>query len=460
MECDLVKRNRHRRGEGTNAAAGPVATVTRVPDTAITARGLGKRYRLGQQKEAYRTLRDALMRSTPPAGPGDDEARILWALRDVSFSVDRGEAVGIIGANGAGKTTLLKILSRITEPSVGEARVRGRVGSLLEVGTGFHLELTGRENVYMNGAILGMRKAEIDARFDEIVEFAEVERFIDTPVKRYSTGMYVRLAFAVAAHLDVDILLVDEVLSVGDLAFQQKCLGKMHDQTSAEGRTVLFVSHNLASVKMLTERCVWLERGGVRDIGPTDQIFRDYVIAHSAGVEAGRVEFSDLVTGRPGAKLSTIPQDVAFEHLTIRAPDGRITELHLEGDPIRVEIGLRCRVPRFTKPLEVLCRLRTIEGTVVFTSTTGLREVSLEQGLYATSFLIEPNVLTAGTYELALYTLSGVGQDVIPSAMRFRIEPNPKEGEIQPDAPGIVRVQYPWAELELAVVDHAVVGPS
>jgi lipopolysaccharide transport system ATP-binding protein len=415
-------------------------------DRAIAVHGLGKQYRLGQQKEAYRTLRDALMRGPRNGSPREDDAT-LWALRDVSFEVGRGEAVGIIGANGAGKTTLLKILSRITEPTEGEARVRGRVGSLLEVGTGFHLELTGRENVYLNGAILGMRKAEIDARFDEIVAFAEVERFIDTPVKRYSTGMYVRLAFAVAAHLDVDILLVDEVLSVGDLAFQQKCLGKMQDQTSAEGRTVLFVSHNLASVKLLTERCVWLERGAVREIGPTENVFRNYVVAHSAGVEAGRVEFSDLVTGRPGSKLKTISQEVAFEYLAIRAPDGRITELHLEGEPIKVEVGLRCRVPSFEKPLETMCRLRTIEGTLVFTATTGLRDVALEQGLYTTSFTIDPNVLTAGTYELALYTLSGVGQDVIPSAMRFRIEPNPEEGQVQPDAPGILRVEYAWDEL-------------
>jgi lipopolysaccharide transport system ATP-binding protein len=414
-----------------------------VTDAAISIDGLSKHYRLGQTREAYRTLRESLAGRRRSA----EEARTLWALKDVSFDVRRGEAIGIIGANGAGKTTLLKILSRITEPSSGEARVRGRVGSLLEVGTGFHLELTGRENVYLNGAILGMRKAEIDAKLDEIVAFAEVDRFLDTPVKRYSTGMYVRLAFAVAAHLDVDILLVDEVLSVGDLAFQQKCLGKMQDQTSAEGRTVLFVSHNLASVKMLTERCVWLERGQVRMIGPTEAVFREYVSAHSAGLEAGRVELSDRITGRPPAKLPTLPHEVAFEHVAIRAPDGRITELHLEGEPIKVEIGLRCRVPSFEKPLEIMCRLRTIEGILVFTATTGLRELSLEEGLYETSFAIDPNVLAPGTYELALYTLSGVGQDVVPSAIRFRIEPNPQPGRVEPDAPGIVRVDYAWNDL-------------
>ena len=229
-------------------------------DPAIAVNRLGKRYRLGSQRAAYRTLREAL--ADRAQGRRDkEETRTLWALRDVSFEIEPGTATGVIGANGAGKTTLLKILSQITEPTEGEARVRGRVGALLEVGTGFHPELTGRENVYLNGAILGMRRAEIAAKFDEIVAFAEVERFIDTPVKRYSSGMYVRLAFAVAAHLESDILLVDEVLSVGDLSFQRKCLGKIQDQTAGEGRTVLFVSHNLASIKRLTEQLHLARKG-------------------------------------------------------------------------------------------------------------------------------------------------------------------------------------------------------
>jgi lipopolysaccharide transport system ATP-binding protein len=424
----------------------PTGRLRGVSDIAITVDGLGKDYRLGQTNQAYRTLRDALVRSKERRR-SDREARILWALRDVSFDVRRGEAVGVIGANGAGKTTLLKILSRITEPSEGEARVRGRVGSLLEVGTGFHLELTGRENIFLNGAILGMRKAEIDEKLDEIVSFAEVGRFLDTPVKRYSTGMYVRLAFAVAAHLDSDILLVDEVLSVGDLAFQQKCLGKMQDQTSAEGRTVLFVSHNLASVKLLTQRCIWIDGGRVREIGPTEEVFRKYVSAHAAGLEAGMVELADRITGRPGNKLATLPQEVHFEWVGVRAPDGRITEVHLEGEPIKVELGMRCRVAAFEKPLETIVRVRTLEGITVFTTTTGLREVSLAEGIYTTSFTIDPNPLSAGTYELALYTLSGVGQDVLPSAMRFRIEENPDVGSVQVDVPGIIRVDYAWDPL-------------
>ena len=197
-----------------------------------------------------------------------EEDHAFWALKDVSFEVERGEVVGIVGRNGAGKSTLLKILSRIVEPTEGTARLRGRVASLLEVGTGFHPELTGRENIYLNGAILGMRKAEIDRKFDEIVAFAEIEQFLDTPVKRYSSGMYVRLAFAVAAHLEPEILIVDEVLAVGDFAFQKKCLGKMHDVAAGDGRTILFVSHNMGALAQLCERGVLLEKGAVAKIGP------------------------------------------------------------------------------------------------------------------------------------------------------------------------------------------------
>jgi lipopolysaccharide transport system ATP-binding protein len=242
-----------------------------VSDIAIRAEDLGKRYRLGERAR-YSTLRDAISRSlrAPFGGatngkhpePAYDEARFLWALKHVSFDVRYGEVVGIIGGNGAGKSTLLKIISRITEPTEGEARIYGRVGSLLEVGTGFHPELTGRENIYLNGAILGMKKREIERKFDEIVSFAEVEKFIDTPVKHYSSGMYMRLAFAVAAHLDPEILLVDEVLAVGDLAFQKKCLGKM-GEVARQGRTVLFVSHNLEAIQRLCRRCLLLERGGL-----------------------------------------------------------------------------------------------------------------------------------------------------------------------------------------------------
>jgi lipopolysaccharide transport system ATP-binding protein len=248
-------------------------------DVAIQVEGLGKCYRLGE-REPYRALRDvlaglprALVRRRSATEPG---AEPFWALRDVSFEVRRGAVVGIIGHNGAGKSTLLKVLSRITRPTVGRARVHGRVGSLLEVGTGFHPELSGRENIFLNGAVLGMRRHEIQRRFDEIVAFAEVERFLDTPVKHYSSGMYTRLAFAVAAHLEPEILLVDEVLAVGDAAFQKKCLGKM-GQVAREGRTVLFVSHAMAAIENLCDSAVLLDHGRVAEQGSTSQVIASYL---------------------------------------------------------------------------------------------------------------------------------------------------------------------------------------
>ncbi|KAB8144398.1 ABC transporter ATP-binding protein [Chloroflexia bacterium SDU3-3] len=245
-------------------------------DTVISIEGLGKQYRVGGAGPRYRTLRDTLADMVrAPLRRGGEEGQ-FWALRDLSFQIGRGEVVGIIGRNGAGKSTLLKILSRITGPTVGRIRLRGRVGTLLEVGTGFHPELSGRENIFLNGAILGMHRSEIARKFDEIVEFAEVERFIDTPVKHYSSGMYLRLAFAVAAHLEPEILIVDEVLAVGDATFQKKCLGKMGDVARA-GRTVLFVSHNMGAIRGLCQRAIWLDRGGVVADGPVFEVVDRYL---------------------------------------------------------------------------------------------------------------------------------------------------------------------------------------
>ncbi len=250
-------------------------------NVAIRVEGLSKRYRIGPP-EPYRALRDVLAsalpfgRRPPPSVTADRrQSGHFWALKDVSFEVHEGEVLGIIGRNGAGKSTLLKILSRITRPTAGQAELRGRVGSLLEVGTGFHPELSGRENVYLNGAMLGMRKREIDRRFHEIVDFAEVAKFIDTPVKHYSSGMYVRLAFAVAAHLDRELLIVDEVLGVGDLAFQRKCLGKM-DEVASGGRTVLFVSHQMNQVRRLCRRAIHLEAGRIESAGATAEVVAHY----------------------------------------------------------------------------------------------------------------------------------------------------------------------------------------
>ncbi|HEV8438084.1 MAG TPA: ABC transporter ATP-binding protein [Methylomirabilota bacterium] len=264
----------------------------------IRAEGLSKSYRIGGPAPPVGHLREALteMLAAPfrrlARGTNQGPAGEFWALRDVSFEVERGEVLGIIGRNGAGKSTLLRIISRVTEPTAGRVELRGRVGSLLEVGTGFHPELTGRENVYLNGTILGMRKREIDRKFDEIVAFAEVERFIDTPVKRYSSGMYVRLAFAVAAHVDTEIMVVDEVLAVGDAEFQKKCLGKM-DDVAQTGRTVLFVSHNMAAVQRLCARGMLLDRGSVVTAGAIGGVVRHYLQDEASG---------DVARFAPGAR--------------------------------------------------------------------------------------------------------------------------------------------------------------
>jgi lipopolysaccharide transport system ATP-binding protein len=244
-------------------------------DTAIEIRGLGKRYEIGVEQAGYMLLTERITERLKSLGRGQ-RTEEFWALRDIDFEVKRGETFGIIGHNGAGKSTLLKILSRITPPTEGEARLRGRVGALLEVGTGFHPELTGRENIFLNGAILDMRRQEIQGRFDEIVEFAGVGSFIDTPVKRYSSGMQLRLAFSVAAHLEPEILIIDEVLSVGDLAFQEKCLGRM-ETAAGEGRTVVFISHNLTAVRGLCDRAIMLSGGRIAARGPVSEVVDTYV---------------------------------------------------------------------------------------------------------------------------------------------------------------------------------------
>jgi len=261
-----------------------------VSDTSIRVSNLGKLYRIGHRQGPYRTLRETITDTlsapirflrAPQSAVGNHQSDTLWALEGACFEIRRGEVVGIIGGNGAGKSTLLKVLSRITEPTVGRAEIDGRVGSLLEVGTGFHQELTGRENIYLNGAILGMKEAEIRRKFDEIVSFAEVDQFIDTPVKHYSSGMYVRLAFAVAAHLEPENLLVDEVLAVGDLQFQKKCLAAIRDSVEG-GRTVLLVSHNMAAISQLCSRTLWLERGHVRSFGSTHETIEAYLRSSDA----------------------------------------------------------------------------------------------------------------------------------------------------------------------------------
>jgi len=299
-------------------------------DIAIRASGLGKRYRLGATHGGqYRTLREAIanaFRKRPESSqPPRDE--MLWALEDVSFEVSRGEVLGIIGGNGAGKTTLLKILSRITAPTTGQVELEGRVASLLEVGTGFHPELTGRENILLNGAILGMKKTEIIRKFDEIVCFSGVERFLDTPVKRYSSGMYVRLAFAVAAHLEPEILLVDEVLAVGDVEFQRKCLGKM-DEVAHGGRTILFVSHNMSSMLRLCSRGILLDQGRIAVDGPIGPCIEAYMARHRVCPDLS--ELDNVSREGSGAIRVSALRVVGDEGVALRPRTGARFELQLK----------------------------------------------------------------------------------------------------------------------------------
>jgi homopolymeric O-antigen transport system ATP-binding protein len=307
---------------------------------AVHAEGLGKQFRIGQLKRGRKTLGEVTAEvvlapfrrlrrmATGDSGGASDLNDTIWALRDVGFEVKHGEVVGIIGRNGAGKSTLLKILSRITEPTSGFADVHGHVASLLEVGTGFHQELTGRENIYLNGSILGMRKTEIDRKFDEIVAFADVERFLDTPVKHYSSGMQTRLGFAVAAHLDPEILLIDEVLAVGDANFQRKCLNKMHD-VSQQGRTVVFISHNMTAVARLCPRTILLDHGHVVCDGPSHEVVSKYL--SSASVTAATREWND--PGRaPGGAVARL------RAIRVRGEDGEVQQTFDIRGPIAIEM--------------------------------------------------------------------------------------------------------------------------
>jgi ABC-type polysaccharide/polyol phosphate transport system ATPase subunit len=307
-------------------------------DFAIKVEGLGKKYLLQHQAAGrrYVALRDVLAEKAKslfgnrkPEIGNRKSVEEFWALKDVSFEIKQGEAVGIIGRNGAGKSTLLKLLSRITEPTTGRIRLRGRVASLLEVGTGFHPELTGRENIFLNGAVLGMRREEIKKKFDEIVDFAEVEKFLDTPVKHYSSGMYMRLAFAVAAHLEPEILIVDEVLAVGDAQFQKKCLGKMQDVSQKDGRTVLFVSHNMSAIGELTQRCVYLEGGKVKAEGATPAMVQQYL---------------SFAAERGGIFQSKSTQSPRVDRVEIKT--SRANQVQIPGEPLEIEFSIEHGGPR------------------------------------------------------------------------------------------------------------------
>jgi lipopolysaccharide transport system ATP-binding protein len=342
-------------------------------DIAIRAEGLSKLYKIGALKQRDDTLRDQLVHSVKslfsgkgrhspqPSTPSsiDGPSDTIWALKDFSFEVKQGEVVGFIGRNGAGKSTLLKILSRITEPTSGRAEIHGRVGSLLEVGTGFHSELTGRENVYLNGSILGMRRAEINHTFDEIVAFAETEKFIDTPVKHYSSGMYVRLAFAVAAHLEPEILIVDEVLAVGDVAFQKKCLGKMGD-IARQGRTVMFVSHNMAAVQGLCSRACLLSAGRIAGEGSPIEVVRRYFAETSQASPASLEERKD----RQGTGA------IRFVKACVVDGEERPLDMALCGQDIGIVVSYRARDHRPVSQLDIHITFYTSLGQFMFTCSS------------------------------------------------------------------------------------------
>lgn len=370
-------------------------------DTVIRATGLGKRYTIGHQStDRQATLRDAIShnlanfaRTTRDMLRGKpiiagDEIEEFWALRDLNFEIKRGDVVGIIGRNGAGKSTLLKVLSRITEPSEGRVEIRGRVASLLEVGTGFHPELTGRENIFLNGAILGMTRGEIRLKFDEIVAFAGVEKFLDTPVKRYSSGMYVRLAFSVAAHLEPEILIVDEVLAVGDMEFQQKCLGKMQDVAST-GRTVLFVSHNMATIESLCQRCLVLSGGAVAfDDNDVVQAIRQY---------------NQLGRAPRGAFKQIENEAFTLKDMRIKNREAEDTTISLRrGEPAALEVQLSLERP--VKSLNIGYAIYNAEEKPLwwsfFADLSG--EIGLDSGQWELACDIPTDLLNDGTHRIEM----------------------------------------------------------
>ena len=400
-------------------------------ETAIRAEHLGKRYVIGAEVEQYRTLRDTLAGLVrAPFGRRRRAASAhIWAIDDVSFDIMKGQVVGIIGGNGAGKSTLLKILSRITTPTRGRARISGRVASLLEVGTGFHPELTGRENIFLNGAILGMARREVTRKFDAIVAFAEVARFIDTAVKYYSSGMYVRLAFAVAAHLEPEILIVDEVLSVGDAKFQQKCLGKM-DDVAKTGRTVLFVSHNMAAVQRLATSALLLENGRLVGSGPVRPMVARYLGGHAHGRY-----HTESRTGQP-------------QILEAQLVDGVGTPV---ARPLNTDaFGFRVRfvLPEARSGIKLGIGVLTGDGTVVFTSGTddvGL-ELPGEAREYELRVMVPEDTLLAGDYHLAV-CLWDAGEifDLQEPALSFALEHGPSVlYASNDDRKGFVHVRCAW----------------
>ena len=424
-------------------------------DVAVRVENLGKLYRIGE-RQPYNTLRENLgnivavpfravtsvfngNRSTDGIGSGVDD-NYIWALKNVSFEVKPGEVVGFIGRNGAGKTTLLKILSRITEPTEGRAEVYGRVGSLLEVGTGFHPELTGRENIYLNGAILGIKKAEIDRLFDEIVDFSGVERFIDTPVKRYSSGMMVRLAFSVAAHLEPEVMLVDEVLAVGDAEFQKKCLGKMGD-VAYGGRTVLFVSHNMAAVQSLCPRVIWIDEGRVVEDGPSVEVVSHYLQTAST---AATEQMWDDITTAPGN------DEVRIRRACVRPESGTYSESITIRTPLELEFEYWNLRPDAYLNLSMI--LYNEQGTMVLNTAPVHEPVwhgrPFPAGLFRSTCHVPADLLNDGIHRVGLLVVTDQANVIFhqEDILAFHVQDDVEaRGDWHGKWPGVVRPDLNWA---------------
>lgn len=414
----------------------------------IEVRNLGKKYTINHQRGGYVALRDILtgilksplrfLKKKAKEIAGIDTKEDFWALKDVNFTIEPGEVVGIIGRNGAGKSTLLKILTGITPPTTGEIKMRGKVASLLEVGTGFHPELTGRENIFLNGAILGMTKKEIVKKFDEIVAFAGIDKFLDTPVKYYSSGMYVRLAFSVAAHMEPDILLVDEVLAVGDAEFQKKCLGKMEEVTKKSGRTILFVSHNMAAIQSLCKKCILLEKGRVKMVGETKEVVSHYLNNKNGNTTS--INFTDKNVGNNIAKLLKARIiNKAGEEATFVLSDKEVG-IEMEFDVLQNNQNLVPNIHIFTRA-----------GEYAFISHSDLDEKLNAIGKHRAVVWIPANLLNEGTYiaGIALSTMIPLhvhfyAQD----ALIFQVTTNldtAKKNDFNQRIPGVVRPKLNWS---------------